>query len=108
MSCCNVLADSCASIAQLHIGFIYASAHARDVDGRDYIADGPTPVDIPAGFEVAPGDACDIQVANAHPWGSKCLVFSDGQFAVSSMYYPSLLGVLLCYFLRKPLVKNSL
>ena len=64
------------------MGFIYASAHVRDVDGEDLIEDGRTPVDIDAGFEVAPGDASDIEVANAHYWGSwGAVIFSDGRVA---------------------------
>ena len=35
------------------MGFIYASAHVRDVDGQTVIEDGLTPVGIDAGFEVA-------------------------------------------------------
>jgi len=50
---------------QRHNGYIYATAHARDVDGRDRVKDGCMPVDIDAGFEVAPGDAGDIEVAIA-------------------------------------------
>jgi hypothetical protein len=42
-------------------------------------------VDIDAGFEVAPGDASDIEVANAHPWGSYWLVFSDGAWAATAL-----------------------
>ncbi len=66
-------------------GFIYACAHVRDVDGRDVILDGETPVGIDAGFAIAPGDASDIKVANAHGWGSSCLIFSDGEKACSSL-----------------------
>jgi hypothetical protein len=70
---------------QLHNGYVYASAHVRDVDGRDVIQDGDTPVDIDGGFEVAPGDASDVEVANAHAWGSSGLIFSDGAFAKSAL-----------------------
>jgi hypothetical protein len=35
--------------------------------------------DIDAGFKVAPGDASDIEVTNAHPWACQYLVFSDGR-----------------------------
>ena len=70
---------------QLHNGYVYASAHVRDVDGRDYIRDGLTPVGIDGGFEVAPGDASDIEVANAHAWGSARLIFSDGTYTVSAL-----------------------
>ena len=37
-----------------------------------------------AGFEVAPGDASDIEVANAHAWGSDYLIFSDGALTGSA------------------------
>jgi hypothetical protein len=75
---------------QLHKGFIYATAHVRDVDGQDFIRngiirDGSLPVGIHAGFEVAPGDASDIEVANAHAWGSLALIFSDGKQAYSAL-----------------------
>ncbi len=77
-------------------GFIYASAHVHDVDGQTYIYDGCTPVGIDAGFEVAPGDASDVEVANAHAWGSSSLIFSDGTAAGSALYiakYPSDKGI---------------
>jgi hypothetical protein len=70
---------------QLHNGYIYAVAHAHDVDCRREIRDGCILVDIDAGFEVAPGDASDIEVANAHPWGSNDLVFSDGAIAATAI-----------------------
>jgi hypothetical protein len=72
-------------LLQRHKGFIYVSAHVRDVDGQTFIVDGDTPVDIDAGFEVAPGDASDIEVANAHAWGSDALIFSDGTYAESAL-----------------------
>jgi hypothetical protein len=67
------------------MGFIYASAHVRDVDGQNHIEDGWMPVGIDAGFEVAPGDAIDVEVANAHAWGSLALIFSDGTRAWSAL-----------------------
>ncbi len=81
---------------QRHNGYIYAVAHAHDVDCRDVIYDGRTFVDIDAGLEVAPGDASDIEVANAHPWGSNYLVFSDGARAGNALNiakYPSEKGM---------------
>ena len=72
-------------LLQLYKGFIYTSAHVHDVDGQTLIGDGRTPVGIDAGFEVAPGDASDIAVANAHAWGSHCLIFSDGTYAESAL-----------------------
>jgi hypothetical protein len=47
--------------------------------------DGRTHVDIDAGFEVAPGDASDVEVANAHTWSSAFLVFADGRHAATSL-----------------------
>jgi hypothetical protein len=72
-------------LLQRHKGFIYASAHAHDVDGWDEIKDRETPVGIDAGFEIAPGDASDIEVANAHAWGSLLLTFRDGKTATSAL-----------------------
>ena len=54
----------------------------HDVDGvGPALYDGDRPVVVDAGFEVAPGDASDVEVANAHAWGSDCLIFSDGTWA---------------------------
>ena len=81
---------------QRHNGYIYAVAHAHDVGCRDLIKDTCTFVDIDAGLEVAPGDASDIEVANAHPWGSRFLVFSDGARAYTALIiagHPSLKGM---------------
>jgi hypothetical protein len=74
-------------LLQHHKGFIYASAHVHDVDGRTVIYHGYTPIDIDAGFEVAPGDAGDVEVANAHAWGSEKLIFSDGAYTFSALWF---------------------
>ena len=79
------LAPDTPPILQRHKGFIYATAHVHDVDGQTIIQDGLRPVDIDAGFEVAPGDAGDIEVANAHGWGTDLVVFSDGSQAYSGL-----------------------
>jgi hypothetical protein len=70
------------------------------------MCDGDAIVDIDAGFEVAPGDASDIEVANAHPWGSRFLMFSDGACAATASHFswtspkdPSFKGMS-CYFLN--------
>jgi hypothetical protein len=58
--------------------------------------EGNTFVDIDAGFEVAPGDASDIEVANSHPWGSSRLSFSDGAQAATALYldlHPAVKGM---------------
>ena len=90
------LAPPPAPLLQRHKGFIYASAHVHDVDEQTVILDGCTPVDIDAGFEVAPGDASDVEVANAHAWGSHYLIFSDGAVAGTALNIalnPSLRGI---------------
>ncbi len=60
------------------------------------ILDGNQLVDLHHDFEVAPGDANDIQVVNAHTWGCDGLVFSDGQVAATSLHIaecgPSVIG----------------
>ena len=81
-----MLEVSHASLTQHHNGYIYASAHVHDVDGRvklDHTHDDP--VDIDAGFEVAPGDDSDIQVVNEHGWQSGGMAFSDGGFAWTAL-----------------------
>ncbi len=45
----------------------------------------PTRLTFDVDFEVAPGDASDVPVANAHDWGSQCLVFGDGSLANTAL-----------------------
>jgi hypothetical protein len=52
--------------------------HVHKVDDRTDVRDGHKPVRVPAGWEIAPGDAHDIRVCGAHPWQSYNLVFSNG------------------------------
>ena len=54
---------------QRHKDFIYATAHIHDVHGWDLIEHDRTPVVVDRGFEIAPGDASDVEVTNAHAWG---------------------------------------
>jgi len=87
---------------QIHNGYVYATAYVHVVDCRDCIGDGKTFVDSDAGFKVAPGDANDVAVANAHPWGSWSLVFSDGASAATALLiaeYPCHKGMS-CYGVR--------
>ena len=96
---------------QRHNGYIYAVAHVHDVDCRDDIYDGSTLVDIDAGFEVAPGDASDIEVANAHAWGSYYLVFSDGATAATALLiaeYPSRKGMCVVFLNWIPATKSHM
>jgi hypothetical protein len=69
---------------QRYKGYIYATLRAHDVEGSEVWHEKSKPIGIEAGFEVAPGDASDIEVANAHRWGCKRLVFSDGLMARSA------------------------
>jgi hypothetical protein len=52
--------------------------HCHKVDDHTLVEDGQKPVHVPAGWEIAPGDADDIRVCGAHPWQSDRLVFVDG------------------------------
>ncbi len=93
---------------QRHNGYIYAVAHAHGVGCRDVIEEGSPFVDIDAGFEVAPGDASDIAVANAHAWGSVWLVFSDGAIAATALTIakvPSYKGMSCCFLNCIPATK---
>ena len=85
---------------------MYATAHTHDVNCRDDIVDGKTFVDIDAGFEVAPGDASDMEVANSHPWGCDALVFSDGAVAATALAdNPSYKGMSCCFLNCIPATK---
>jgi hypothetical protein len=59
-------------------GYMYATAHFHDVDGAGIVTDGDDFVSVGAGFEIAPGDADDVAVCNAHAWGTRFLAFADG------------------------------
>ena len=52
--------------------------HRRKVDDRTIVRDGTQPLPVPAGWQIAEGNADDIRVCAAHPWQSGCLVFANG------------------------------
>ena len=51
--------------------------HVHKVDDSTLVEDGDEPVPVPAGWNIAPGDADDVRVCGAHPWQSYWLVFAD-------------------------------
>lgn len=51
--------------------------HVHKVDDRTLVQDGTKTVPMPAGWNIAPGDADDMRVCRAHPWQSYWLVFAD-------------------------------
>ena len=52
--------------------------HRLKVDDRTIVKDGESPLPVPAGWQIAEGNADDIRVCAAHPWQSVCLVFANG------------------------------
>jgi hypothetical protein len=40
---------------------------------------------VPAGWDIAPGDADDVRVCGAHPLQSSCLLFADGSLCGTAM-----------------------
>jgi hypothetical protein len=73
---------------QHHNGYIYATAHAYKVKSRIRVQDNDgvySGVVIGDGFEIAPGDASDIEVTNAYPWQCLELFFSDDQRANTAL-----------------------
>jgi len=67
--------------------------HVRKVDDRTLVGDGEKPVPVPAGWDIAPGDADDMRVCGAHPWQSHWLVFADTHIYGTAMcLYPSYIG----------------
>jgi hypothetical protein len=51
--------------------------HFHKVDDRTVAQDGRQPLPVPAGWQIAEGDADDIRVCGEHPWQSSCLSFRD-------------------------------
>jgi hypothetical protein len=53
--------------------------HCHKVDDRTRV-DEDKHVHVPAGWQIAAGDADDIRVCSAHPWQSSGLVFANGHY----------------------------
>ena len=61
--------------------------HHRKVDDHTRLQDGQQPLPVPAGWQIADGDADDIRVCGAHPWQSLWLIFANGD-----LYWTALIG----------------
>ena len=59
--------------------------HMHRVDDRTVVYDGDKPLHVPAGWDIAPGDADDMRVCGAHPWQSDYLVFADTYLCGTAM-----------------------
>jgi hypothetical protein len=59
--------------------------HLHKVDDRTLVLDGDKPAHVPAGWDIAPGDADDMRVCGAHPWQSLWLVFADTSICGTAM-----------------------
>ena len=72
---------------------LYMTLHVHKVDDRTLVEDGKKTVPVPAGWNIAPGDADDVRVCGAHPWQSNWLVFADTHICGTAMCdSPSLIG----------------
>jgi len=56
---------------------LYMTLHMRRVDDDTMVED-DGPLHVPAGWQIADGDADDIRVCGAHPWQSLWLMFANG------------------------------
>ena len=61
------------------------TCHARIVKSNTRDQGNPSTVVISGGFEVAPGDASDVEVTNANTWGGVQLYFGDGHYASAAI-----------------------
>jgi hypothetical protein len=66
--------------------------HRRKVDDRTIVLDGKQPLPVPAGWQIAEGNADDIRVCAAHPWQSYYLVFANGDYYGTAAAHPSYIG----------------
>ena len=63
--------------------------HRRKVDDRTIVLDGKQPLPVPAGWQIAEGNADDIRVCGTRPWKSFSLVFANGDRYGTSQCDPS-------------------
>jgi hypothetical protein len=67
--------------------------HSHKIADRRLVGDGHNPSQVPAGWQIAVGDADDIRVCGAHPWQSHYLVFANGDIYGTAMCSnPSYIG----------------
>jgi hypothetical protein len=67
---------------------LYLTLHCHKVDDSTLASDGHVshqPLPVPAGWQIADGNADDIRVCGAHPWQSYYLVFANGSGCGTAM-----------------------
>jgi hypothetical protein len=52
--------------------------HRHKVNDRTIVQDGEQPLPVPAGWQIADGNADDVRVCGSHAWQSGGLVFANG------------------------------
>jgi hypothetical protein len=68
--------------------------HSHKIDDSTLVSDGNKPSQVPAGWQIANGNADDIRVCGTHPWQSYWLVFADGgAYATAMCNSPSYIGI---------------
>jgi hypothetical protein len=83
--------------------------HRRAVDVNGWLDDGEEPLPLPAGWQIAEGNADDIRVCNAHPWHSHALVFANGdRYGTSGCCDPKYKGECAAAIVRHAQEFNSL
>jgi len=61
--------------------------HRHKVDDRTIVQDGQKALPVPAGWQIADGNADDVRVCGAHAWQSSRLAFANG-----NAYYTAACG----------------
>jgi hypothetical protein len=72
--------------------YLFMTLHGHKVDDRTIVEDGSQPMELAAGWEVAPCDADGMRVCGAHAWQSTFLVFADGCAYGTAICKPSRIG----------------
>jgi hypothetical protein len=57
---------------------LYMTLRCHKVDDCTFVGDGSQPLPVPAGWQIADGNADDVRVCGAHAWQSDYLVFANG------------------------------
>jgi hypothetical protein len=58
---------------------LYTTLNFHEIDNSTVVLDGSKHLPVPAGWQIADGNADDIRVCGVHPWQSRWLVFDNGK-----------------------------
>jgi hypothetical protein len=73
--------------AQEYNGWLYKTAHDREINGREVVLDGQNEKMAPVGWDLCIYDADVITICKLFPWSSSALVLFDGSTCLTCIAY---------------------